>query len=151
MAKIILLIALNMVVSLANAGKFQIDGTFEGCEHGKVYPLMGGGILECHEYNYFYEYSPEVRTDGREVITIGNTKISGTILDGSVTKTNVADTFEGCDYNKKIFFDNGLVFECRTYSYTYSYRPEVVIVFVTGRSPEVYIKGKKYAGALYRR
>ncbi len=151
MFRIVLLLSLNMVASLAIAGKFQIDGTFEGCEHGKVYPLMGGGILECHEYNYFYEYSPEVRTDGREVITIGSTKISGTILDGSVTKTKVSDSFEGCDYGKKIYFDNGLLFECRTYSYTYSYRPEVMIVLVAGRSPEVYIKGKKYAGTLYRR
>jgi hypothetical protein len=151
MFKIFVLIVLNLVMSTANAGKFQIDGTFDGCEHGKVYPLLGGGILECREYNYFYEYSPEVRTDGREVITIGNTKISGTILDGSVTQTKVKDTFEGCDFGKRIFFDNNLVFECQTYSYTYSYRPEVMIVLISGRSPEVYIKGKKYNGTLYRR
>ena len=93
-----LLFSISIFTTLSvNAGTFQIDGEFDGCEYGKMYPLTGGGILECREYNYFYEYSPEVRTDGREVITIGNTKVSGSVLDGSVVKTRVRDTFEGCD------------------------------------------------------
>ncbi len=151
MKKSIFLMMFCLAMTNAVAGTFQIDGTFDGCEFGKVYPLIGGGILECHEYNYFYEYSPEVRTDGREVITIGSNKISGTILDGSVIKTKVREAFEGCEFDKKIFFDNNLVFVCRTYSYSYSYRPDVVIVSVSGRSPQVYIGGKKYDGNLYRR
>jgi hypothetical protein len=149
--KISTLLALLFVVQVCSAARYQIDGEFNGCEHGKFYPLMGGGILECQEYNYFYEYSPEVRTDGREVITIGSNKISGVIHDGSVVRTRVKDTFEGCDYNKRIELDNNLLFVCGTYRYTYAYRPEVLIIFVAGRTPEVYIRGQKYSGTLYRR
>jgi hypothetical protein len=149
--KSFVLVILLLIQQVCNAARYQIDGEFNGCEHGKVYPLLGGGILECQEYNYFYEYSPEVRTDGREVITIGSTKISGVIHDGSVIRTRVKDTFEGCDYDKRIELDNSLVFVCRTYRYSYAYRPEVLIVAISGRSPQVYIRGEKYNGVLYRR
>ena len=53
-----------------SAATYRINGTFDGCEYRKLYELVGGGILECREYNYFHEYSPEVRTDGRYVIAI---------------------------------------------------------------------------------
>ena len=36
------------------SGTYQIEGEFDGCEYGKLYPIVGGGILECLEYNYFY-------------------------------------------------------------------------------------------------
>lgn len=143
------LLLLSTATSLA--GTYQIDGSFEGCEYGKVYPLSGVGVLECREYKYFYAYSPQVRTDGREVITVGGQTLNAFILDGSVVKTNVSEEFEGCDYDKRIRLDNGLIFVCSTYSYTYSYRPEVMILFVQGRSPEIYINGTKYSGTLYRR
>jgi hypothetical protein len=41
--------------------------------------------------------------------------------------TNVEDKFEGCDFDRQIRFDNGLVLTCSTYSYTYVYRPDAVI------------------------
>lgn len=41
--------------------------------------------------------------------------------------TQVEDEFEGCDFDKKIRLTNGWVLTCSTYSYSYSYRPEVVI------------------------
>lgn len=149
----IVLIFLVLLFKLVDGscGTYQIDGEFDGCEYGKFYPLLGGGLLECREYNYFYEYSPEVRADGREVIIIGNQKVSATIRDGSFVKTRVSDTFEGCDYDKKIKLDNGLIFVCRSYGYSYAYRPEVMIISVSGGAPQVYIKGKQYNGTLYRR
>ena len=132
------------------AGTYQIDGTFDGCEHGKLYPLRGGGILECREYNYFYEYSPEVRSDGRDVITIGDETVDAYLHDGSVIETQVVDDFEGCDFDKRIEFLNGLTFVCSTYSYTYSFMPSVKIMIIYGRSPQVYIGGEKYSGTLYK-
>ena len=132
------------------AGTYQIDGGFDGCEYGKLYPLLGGGILECREYNYFYEYSPEIRSDGRDVITIGDEKVDAYLHDGSVIETQVYDDFEGCDFDKKIKFVNGLTFICSTYSYTYSYMPEVKIMMISGQPPKVYIGGEQYDGTLYR-
>lgn len=41
--------------------------------------------------------------------------------------TQVDGEFEGCDFDKKIEFTNGMVLECSTYSYTYSYAPTAVI------------------------
>jgi hypothetical protein len=46
------------------------------------------------------------------------------------------DEFEGCDFDRRIKFDNGWVLTCSTYSYSYSYRPEAVI----------FVKGFKYQG-----
>lgn len=137
-------------VQIAFAGTYSIDGEFEGCEHGKLYPIMGGGILECMEYNYFYEYSPIVQSDGRRVITIGSEIVDGYLHDGSVIKTKVIDEFEGCDWDKRIELLNGLVFVCSTYSYTYSYMPEVKIFIMDNRNPQVFIGGKLYSGVLYK-
>tara|TARA_Y100001934_G_scaffold46897_1_gene56713 strand:+ start:357 stop:824 length:468 start_codon:yes stop_codon:yes gene_type:complete len=132
------------------AETYQIDGDFDGCDYGKLYPISGGGILECREYNYFYEYAPEVRSDGRDVITIGDEKVDAYLHNGSVIETRVSDDFEGCDFDKRIEFVNGLTFVCSTYSYTYSFMPRVKIMMISGRSPEVYIGGKKYRGTLYK-
>lgn len=38
------------------------------------------------------------------------------------------DSFEGCDYDRKIYFSDDTYIECRTYSYSYSYRPKAVIL-----------------------
>ena len=43
--------------------------------------------------------------------------------------TQVEGDFEGCDFDKKIDFTNGMTLECSTYSYTYSYAPTAVIFF----------------------
>lgn len=129
---------------------YQIEDEFVGCEYGKIYPLVGNGLLECHDYNYSFDFFPIVRTNGKEVITIGRYKISGIILDGSILKTKVRDTLEGCDYDKKIYLENNFIFVCKTYSYSYSYKPDVTIVMITGRSPIVYIRGEKYDGNIYR-
>ena len=133
------------------AGTYQIDGEFNGCDYNKYYPIYGyNALLKCEEYNYFYEYMPEVRTDGREVITIGDERVEATLVDGQITRTNVSDEFEGCDWDKRYNLDNGLIFVCSTYSYSYSYRPEVLIVTPSGRNPIVYIDGEEYDGTLYR-
>ena len=151
LARFMIVLTIFILVAVpANAGSYQINGEFNGCEHGKLYPLQGGGILECREYNYFYEYSPEVRSDGREVITIGDEKVDAYLHDGSVTETQVYDEFEGCEFDKRIKFLNGLTFVCSSYSYTYSYMPKVKIMVIKGRSPQVVIGGKKYSGTLYR-
>lgn len=44
--------------------------------------------------------------------------------------TKVSGEFNGADYGKRIKLDNGQVYEFRTYSYSYAYRPTAV-VFVT--------------------
>lgn len=53
--------------------------------------------------------------------------------------TQVRGDFEGCDFDKKIRFDNGWVLTCSEYSYSYSYRPSAVI-FVKSFS----LKGRTY-------
>ena len=45
------------------------------------------------------------------------------------TVTQVEGEFEGCGFNKKIEFINGMSLECSTYSYTYLYAPAAVIFF----------------------
>jgi hypothetical protein len=38
------------------------------------------------------------------------------------------DAFEGCEYGRKIFIDSTYQVTCLTHSYSYSYRPNVVIL-----------------------
>ena len=151
--KIPLLIVGSLLLAIqsddACADRFQIDGAFDGCEHGKLYALLGGGVLECREYNYFYQYMPEVITDGREVIIIGDERVAGYIHDGSVSETQINGEFEGCDFDRRYMLMNGFTFVCATYSYSYSYMPDVKIISISGRAPIVYIDGEKYDGTVY--
>jgi hypothetical protein len=42
--------------------------------------------------------------------------------------TNVVGDFEGADFDKEVALDNGMVFKFNEYNYSYSYRPDVVIL-----------------------
>lgn len=44
-----------------------------------------------------------------------------------VAVTTVKEEFEGCDFGKRISFDNGWTLTCSTYSYNYAYRPDAAI------------------------
>jgi len=62
----------------------------------------------------------------------GYTIVLVTYVAGYVDKDGKrSDSFEGCDYDRVIIFDNDKVLKCATYSYTYSYHPSAVI-FVKG-------------------
>ena len=69
-----------------------------------------------------------------------------------VEETQVDGDFEGCDFGKHIPLMNGLVFVCETYSSSYSYMPEVLILknIRTG-DIKVIIDDDEYDGQLYRR
>lgn len=45
-----------------------------------------------------------------------------------IAATHVAGDFEGADHDKTVKLDNGMVFEFLEYSYSYSYRPEAVVL-----------------------
>lgn len=42
------------------------------------------------------------------------------------------DSFEGCDFDRVIIFDDSKILRCATYNYTYSYRPTAVILVRNG-------------------
>ena len=44
-----------------------------------------------------------------------------------VACTHAAGELEGVDFDKLVKLDNGMIFEFHTYSYFYSYHPDVVI------------------------
>ena len=43
-----------------NVTKTRIDGKFDGCERGKLYPLENNLIFECNEHHYAYAHRPDV-------------------------------------------------------------------------------------------
>lgn len=49
------------------------------------------------------------------------------------------DDFEGCDYNRIIFFNDGTAVRCNSYGYQYAYNPTAIIL---GRT--LNYKGKTY-------
>lgn len=44
-----------------------------------------------------------------------------------VAHTNVRGSFEGCDHDKLIEFDNGWILRCSEYGYSYAYHPDAFI------------------------
>lgn len=66
-------------------------------------------------------------------------------------KGKMVDSFEGCDYDRKIFFTDNSYVICRTYSYHYTYRPKAVLLGKTieynGKSFKTYrmiVDGNEY-------
>jgi len=60
----------------------------------------------------------------------------------AITSSTVSGEFEGADLDKPVKLDNGMIFEFTEYSYSYSYRPEVIvfaeIVTYQGRDVTLY-------------
>lgn len=126
-----------------------VSGAFKGCNFGLPVPIDGGLIFICSEYNYNYSYRPTfyvMERDGAIKYVIDTDEYEGTLYKGTPLKTYVTGSFEGCEYDKYIPLDNGLLFKCETYNHHYAYHPEVVIV-----GSYVSIDGEKYDGTLYRR
>lgn len=53
------------------------------------------------------------------------------------------DSFNGCEFDRIIIFDNRKILTCATYSYTYSYRP-TAIVFSNGSSFKMLVGNTLY-------
>jgi hypothetical protein len=131
--------------------QYTIADDFDGCEHGKLYEIEGGGILECEEYEYFYDYRPRVLAEGTRVLMIGDEEINATLHNGSVYKTKISGDFEGCEFEKLYSLDSGLIFQCQEFNYSYAFRPDVRIFVIDGRSPTIFIDDEEYRGTLFRR
>ena len=139
----------NLVASgWSIALKETVSDTFNGCDYDTPVPIDRGYIFICSEYSYHYAYRPEflvlVRGSQTKYVIDGEV-FDGELYKGYPTITYVTGDFEGCDYDKIITFDNGLIFQCDEYHYHYAYHPKVMIV-----GKYVTIAGKKYRGTLYR-
>lgn len=44
------------------------------------------------------------------------------------TNGKKGDSFEGCEFDRVIIFDDSKTLRCATYSYSYSYRPKAVVL-----------------------
>ncbi len=164
-----------LLSGLSHAQIYHIDGEFDGCEWGKIYPIFGHHLLlECTEYKYFYRNSPEVEAEGRFVIAIGGEAINARIIPGRIINTSTSNPFEGCKKGQQVNFANGLTLVCaedstdrapkqgtqsrlksriksRLLQTTPRSQPiEVRIIMVEGRSPKVFINGRRYSGQLTR-
>jgi hypothetical protein len=68
-----------------------------------------------------------------------------------ILETNISGDFDGCDYDKRYKLDNGLIFECSTYHYTYHYHPSFYILQNIKYGGFKYIiDDEEYSGNLYK-
>jgi hypothetical protein len=68
-----------------------------------------------------------------------------------IEETQVSGEFEGCDFDRRISFVNGLIFVCSEYTYSYSFMPEVLILKNIGSGGiKVLIDDEEYDGTLFR-
>ncbi|OYY93200.1 MAG: hypothetical protein B7Y41_12815 [Hydrogenophilales bacterium 28-61-23] len=60
---------------------------------------------------------------------VGYTIIASKTISGYQDKNGKgADSFEGCDYDRVIIFDDDKILTCEAYGYQYSYRPTAIIL-----------------------
>ena len=59
---------------------------------------------------------------------VGYTVLAAKTIDGYIDEDGEkSDGFEGCDFDRKIFFDDGTYVTCSGYGYSYSYRPTAIL------------------------
>ena len=58
---------------------------------------------------------------------VGTKTIVGYVQEDGSKKTS-DDSFEGCDFDRKIIFDDRTYLVCTGYSYHYAYRPEATLL-----------------------
>ena len=54
------------------------------------------------------------------------------------------DSFEGCEYGRRLIIDYDKAVTCTEYSYSYSYRPDIVVLKSSYGSFEACIDGDMY-------
>lgn len=75
---------------------------------------------------------------------VGFTLIAKKTIDGWIQNGKRGDSFEGCEYDRIIAFTDGTGVACRTYSYSYSYRPTAYI-FADGSSMKMCVGSSFYS------
>jgi hypothetical protein len=78
-AKAIDVSTLGHLVGWTVAEDTNISGEFEGADYDKVAKLDNGHIIEFHEYDYFYEYHPEIVIFAKKV---GNLTLYRAVIEG---------------------------------------------------------------------
>lgn len=119
--------------------------------NGEIFKLLDGSIWEVkYEYEYLYEYSPQVIVcpdKGKlflgdkkiNVQRVGERKTSAPkvkrpTLSSEVIESQIEGEFNGWDGETIFKLVNGQVWQQSTYAYTYSYkyRPKVMIIPANG-------------------
>lgn len=113
--------------------------------HGEIFQLMDGSFWEVlYEYEYLYEYYPEVVVcPGRGQMMIDGKALNvkqvagGSAAPGSsgdVIESRIDGEFEGWDGETVFRLQNGQIWQQSSYAYHYSYlySPNVVIMRLRG-------------------
>ena len=125
--------------------------------NGEVFRLLDGSIWEVkYEYEYMYEYSPEVVVcPGHGVAIVGGHKLNVQMLSRPVLKgpaqtpptadfieSQIDGDFEGWQGETIFKLTNGQIWQQSSYAYTYSYSfmPRVII-FRHGTAYEMQVEG----------
>ncbi len=124
---------------------YTIEDEFDGCEHGKIYPLTNGQFVRCDSYKYFYKYRPKVIADGKKVIAINEREVRGTIVDGEKFSTQIDGEWEGCNFDVHRLI-NGMYLVCSSYFYEYAFMPTVDVIIIDGQVATVLINGESKDG-----
>jgi hypothetical protein len=144
--KVLMVLGLMFGFSPFSVGEiYTIEDTFDGCEHGKFYPLTNGKYLRCDSYKYFYKYRPKVIADGNRVIAIDEREVRGTIVEGQTLLTNIDGEWEGCNFDVHKL-TNGMYLVCSSYFYEYAYMPSVEILVINGQVEAVFINDEAKDG-----
>lgn len=59
---------------------------------------------------------------------VGWTIIDSKTIKGFRDKSKKSDSFEGCDYDRVIYFTDGTTVTCTSYGYQYAYMPTAIIL-----------------------
>ena len=107
--------------------------------NGEIFQLSDNSIWEVkYEYEYLYEYYPEITAcPNRGYIIINGKKLNASALSGSVNsgsskviESRIDGEFEGYEYGNLYRLINGQIWEqiSAKYRYRYKYSPRVIII-----------------------
>lgn len=150
-----LLCVAPLLAENAIKGTIQSPTPFMG-NNGEIFKLSDGSYWEVkYEYEYMYEYNPEVvilPTKGKMIIngkTLNIEKVSDSESPRSaserspdVIESRIVGDFNGFEGETIFQLDNGQIWQqiSYTYKYKYKYRPKVVI-FKTSGGHEMQVDG----------
>lgn len=137
---------------ITNSGQLvvnsQIDGTFDGFNDNRLFPLKNGQywIQDRYQYWYHYSYCPNIKiyklNNRYYLIKEGQNKVAE-VKRLDVIEGTIINDFRGWSGDTIFELDNGQIWKQSEYAYhyQYAYRPKAII-YNTGYEHKILVEGE---------
>lgn len=129
--------------------KSKIDGSFEGFDNEKLFPLINGQYWMQINVKHWFHYSQVTditiyEYKGSQFLTVdGQSEFVEVRLLNDIVQATIISDFDGWSGDTVFELDNGEIWRQNEYDnhHSYSYRPKVII-YSTGFTYRMFVEGK---------